>query len=260
MVNVSRNMSSTKTPQLTVFCPLFKGEQFTKGYLEDMVGQTIFEKVLFHILDCGSPQNEFAIIEKFLGYSNIHYERLNEDPGLYEAWNICCKKAKTDLVGNWNIDDRKSPWSLEALLRPFLLDKDLDISYGPTLVSSKANESWVEIKEATLFPCNETNSWEDLIVNNNPHCMPVWKRSIHDRYGYFDTQYKTAADSDMWIRAVKGGAKIKKVNDIVGIYFDNPRGRSTDPETLKDMIKEVHDMRGRHHPSYKKNFPRKAEG
>jgi len=259
MVDIFMNLSSIKAPSLTVFCPLFKGAIFIEGYLEDMVSQTIFSEVDFHILDCGSPQNESSVIEKFLGYTNIHYERLDEDPGLYEAWNICCKNASTELVGNWNVDDRKSPWSLEALRQPFVLDMDLDISYGPTLISKTANENWGKIKQASLFPCNDTGKWEDLIINNNPHCMPVWKKTIHDRFGYFNTQYKTAADSDMLIRAVKGGAKIKKVTDIVGIYFDNPQGRSTNPETLKEMLKEVHDMRGQHLPSYKKNFPRKAE-
>ena len=80
--------------------------------------------------------------------------------------------------------------------------------------------------------------------------MPVWKRSIHQRFGYFNSSYKTAADSDMWIRAVKGGAKIKMIKDIVGIYYHNPKGRSTDSETLKGMLDEVHDMRKKHDPTY----------
>ena len=80
--------------------------------------------------------------------------------------------------------------------------------------------------------------------------MPVWKKSIHDRFGYFDSSYKTAADSDMWIRAAKGGAKIKMIKDLVGIYYDNPKGRSTNPESLKQMLQEVHSMRLKHLPSY----------
>jgi|TARA_R110000824_G_scaffold102089_2_gene242231 hypothetical protein len=259
MVKNSMNLSSNKGPSLTVFCPLFKGEMYIQGYLEDMVDQTIFKEVSFYILDCNSPHAEFSVIEQFLGYSNIHYKRLDKDPGLYEAWNICCKSASTDLVGNWNVDDRKSPWSLESLRQPFILDTSLDISYGPTLVSDKPNESWSEIRGSSVFPCNETNRWEDLIFNNNPHCMPVWKKTIHDRFGYFDARYKTAADSDMWIRAVKGGAKIKRINDIVGIYFDNPSGRSTNPETLNEMLEEVHEMRGKHLPSYKKKFRQNGE-
>ena len=258
MVKSSVNLSSIKGPSLTVFCPLFKGDAFIEGYLEDMVGQTIFKEVSFYILDCNSPHNEFSVVERFLGYDNIHYKRLDKDPGLYEAWNICCKSASTELVGNWNVDDRKSPWSLEALRQPFTLDTSLDISYGASLVSNTPNENWNEIRGSSVFPCNETNGWEDLIFNNNPHCMPIWKKSIHDRFGYFDTQYKTAADSDMWIRAVKGGAKIKKINDIVGIYFDNPSGRSTNPKTLNKMLEEVHEMREKHLPSYKKNFRRRG--
>ena len=80
--------------------------------------------------------------------------------------------------------------------------------------------------------------------------MPVWKKSIHDRFGYFDPSYKTAADSDMWIRAAKAGAKIKMIKDLVGIYYDNPKGRSTNPESLKQMLQEVHSMRLKHLPSY----------
>jgi hypothetical protein len=250
MVNIFMNLSSTKTPSLTVFCPLFKGSEFIQGYMEDMVRQTFFKEVRFHILDCASPDNEFEVIERFLGHKNIFYQRLDYDPGLYEAWNMCCKAADTELVGNWNVDDRKSPWSLEALLQPFLLDSNLDIAYGPTFVSENANESWEEIKDPSIFPCNNTRTWRDLIVNNSPHCMPIWKKSIHDRFGYFDASYETAADSDMWIRAVKGGATIKMVRDVVGIYYQNPRGRSTNPETFKKMLDEVHGMRKKHCPEY----------
>ena len=243
-------LSRNKTYLATVFCTLYKGEKFIKGYMENMISQSVFNRVKFHILDCNSPENEYETIERYLGYENILYERLGEDPGLYEGWNICCKRADTDLVGKWNVDDRKSPWSLEALIQPFLLDKNLDVSYGPTFVSEKANENWEEVQKNVIFPCNETNRWEDLIINNNPHCMPIWKKSIHDRFGYFDSSYKTAADSDMWIRAVKQGAKIKMVRDVVGIYYQNPNGRSTDPETLKEMLEEVHGMRKKHYPNY----------
>lgn len=250
MVNILMNLSSNNSYLATIFCPLYKGRKFIEGYMEDIICQSIFHDIKFHILDCNSPEDEFSVIERYQGYSNIVYQRLDKDPGLYEAWNICCRRARTPLLGNWNVDDRKSPWSLEALTQPFLLDKNLDISYGPTFVSEKANEGWQDVQKSTIFPCNETKSWKDLIFNNSPHCMPVWRRSIHERFGYFNSSYKTAADSEMWIRAVKGGAKIKMIKDITGIYYQNPEGRSTDPETLKEMLDEVHEMRKKHYPAY----------
>jgi len=246
-------LSTIKGPLATIFCPLYKGEKFIEGYMEDMISQSFFKKVKFYILDCASPQDEYKIIKKYLGHKNIVYERLDSDPGLYQAWNLCCKKADTELLGNWNVDDRKSPWSLESLIQPFLIDEDLDISYGATFISDKDNEGWDQVQKNLIFPCRETTSWKDLIFNNHPHCMPIWKKSIHDRFGYFDDSYETAADSDMWIRAVKQGAKIKMVNDIVGVYYKNPHGRSTDKETFKKMIDEVNSMRKKHYPEYKPN-------
>jgi hypothetical protein len=76
--------------------------------------------------------------------------------------------------------------------------------------------------------------------------MPLWKKSLHDRFGYFDENYKTAADGDFWLRCAVGGATIKMVNHPVGLYYENPTGRSTNPETLKEMVGEVNSMRSQY--------------
>ena len=73
--------------------------------------------------------------------------------------------------------------------------------------------------------------------------MPIWKRGLHNRFGYFNEDYKTASDTDMWLRACKGGAKMKFINEVVGLYYENPNGRSTNAETLKEMINEVSKVR-----------------
>ena len=73
--------------------------------------------------------------------------------------------------------------------------------------------------------------------------MPLWKKSLHDRFGYFDESYKTASDSDMWLRSCVGGAIIEMVNHPVGLYYHNPQGRSTNPQVLAEMVAEVVEMR-----------------
>ena len=134
IVNNMDILSSNIKPSLTIFCSLFKGGKFIEGYMEDILRQSIFKEVTFHILDCNSPDNESEVIQRYLGYSNIIYERLDEDPGLYPAWNVCVKKATTDLIGNWNVDDRKSPWSLEVMRDCLSLNSDIDLVYGNTIV------------------------------------------------------------------------------------------------------------------------------
>jgi hypothetical protein len=228
-----------------VFCSYFKGFDFIKGYIEDALNQSIFENVEFYFLDCASKEGESKIIEEFLVYPNVHLRVLDKDPGLYAAWNICVNWIKEPILGNWNVDDRKSSWSLECLRDQLILDESLDLVYGRTLISYKKNEKFFENKDKLVYPCL-THSLENLLKNNSPHCMPLWRKSLHERFGYFDESLKTAADTDLWLRACKGGAKMKMINDVVGLYFENPTGRSTNPETLAEMIKEVNYVRDKH--------------
>ena len=243
---------SSKYPNVTCYCPVFKGGQFIKGYMEDMLRQTIFKEVQFFILDCASPDNEAEIILPYAKqHSNITYKRLDKDPGLYPAWNFSIQNTDGDFLTNWNVDDRKTPWSLEAMRDSLVLNSDIDLVYGNTVVSSVPNEAWSQVLTKHTYICNETNNWKDLLQNNNPHCMPMWRRSIHDRFGYFDEDYLTASDADLWLKAAKGGSRMKKIDDTVGIYYHNPTGRSSNRETLKQMVDEVNGMRRKYDPNYK---------
>ena len=220
--------------------------------MEDILNQTVFTEIQFFILDCASPDNEAETILPYTEqYPNITYKRLDKDPGLYPAWNFSIQNTDGDFLTNWNVDDRKTPWSLEAMRDSLVLNSDIDLVYGDTVVSSVPNEAWSQALTKHTYICNETNSWKDLLQNNNPHCMPMWRRSIHDRFGYFNEDYLTASDADLWLKAAKGGSRMKKIDDIMGIYYYNPTGRSSNPETLKEMVDEVNGMRRKYDPNYK---------
>lgn len=232
--------------KLGIFCPLFKGGDFITGYLENVVEQTIFKNVNFYVLDCASPDDEFQVIKNFSSkYSNIKYKRYPEKIPVYKAWNICIDWVNEPIIGNWNVDDRKTPWSLECLLNSMMLNPDLDLVYGKTIVSKIANERWDQCSSKEIYPCLP-HSFGNLLANNSPHCMPIWKKSLHDKFGLFNEEYMTASDTDMWLRACKGGANMKMVNEIVGIYYENPNGISTNKEKLNEMIKEVISVRNQY--------------
>ena len=95
--------------------------------MEDMLRQTIFKEVQFFILDCASPDNEAETILPYAKqHSNIIYKRLDEDPGLYPAWNFCIQNTEGDFLTNWNVDDRKTPWSLEIMRDSLVLNSDIE--------------------------------------------------------------------------------------------------------------------------------------
>ncbi len=235
-----------KQYKCSIFCSFYKGQKFIESYLDNLIEQTIFKDIEFIFLNCNSPENEEQYILPLIQeYSNIQYFKLNNDPGLYAGWNIAIKKCSSSIIGNWNIDDRKNKEGLEILLHQFDKDQELDLVYGFTYVSHKANEKYIDNNYTQIYPYLP-HSFENLLRNNSPHCMPLWKKSLHDRFGYFDENYKTAADGDFWLRCAVGGATIKMVNHPVGLYYENPTGRSTNPETLKEMVGEVNSMRSQY--------------
>ena len=210
-----------------------------QGYIDDMLKQTIFNDIEFILLDCDSPENEKEYIKPLTTkYSNIVYDRLDYDPGLYQSWNIAIKKCSAPIIGNWNIDDRKSCNSVEILYNKLIQKSHIDVVYGITYVSDQANEKYEDNDYTKIYPYLP-HSLENLLRNNSPHCMPLWRKHLHDRFGYFDESYTSAADGEFWLRCAFGGANIELVNHPVGLYYHNPLGRSTNPEHMNKLLEEV---------------------
>ena len=73
--------------------------------------------------------------------------------------------------------------------------------------------------------------------------MPVWRKDVHDRFGMFDESYFSASDYDMWFRILKGEGKLKKLDRLVGIYYENPKSISRNIKTLEKALNEVVSVR-----------------
>lgn len=230
--------------KISSFCSFFKAEKYIQGYIEDVLNQSIFKDIEFIFLNCDSPENEEQyILPLTKKFNNIKYHKLNKDPGLYGAWNYAIKNlCSANIIGNWNADDRKSNNSFEILYKEFERNPDLDLVYGQTYISKILNEKYIDSNFTEIYHCLP-HSFDNLIKNNSPHCMPLWKKTLHDKFGYFNEQYSVASDGDMWLRASIGGAKIKMVNHPIGLYYLNPEGLSTNLEKLKQSVNEVNEMR-----------------
>ena len=227
----------------SVFCSFYNGEKFIKGYLEDVLKQNLFNEIEFIFLDCASTQNEKAqIIPLTQIYPNIKYYHLDTDPGLYACWNKAVALCSADIIGNWNIDERKSSNSFDILLKRFEQIPDLDLAYGITYETPIENEKY-EDNNYTIVNAFEEPSLHSLLSRNSPHCMPMWKKSIHERFGNFDESYYSAADFEMWLRICVGGARISAINHPIGLYYRNPTGRSSNPKTLQVCYEEIHKIR-----------------
>ena len=69
------------------------------------------------------------------------------------------------------------------------------------------------------------------------HCMPIWKKSLHEKYGYFDEEmYGTSADWAFWLECTKAGEIFLLHPLVQSQYYINEQShnRIHDSEGVKE--------------------------
>jgi glycosyltransferase involved in cell wall biosynthesis len=212
-------------PRLSVIVSIYNGEKFLNQFLENVLEQTCISDIEVLLLDAQSTDSTKEIIQKFK-HDSLKYHYLDKKYSIYETWNIGVELSNSKLLSNWNIDDRRKKNSLETQISFMENNSSCDVCYGHVAWSFKENEKFEENLLINLYPCHDV-SFETMMENNSPHCMPVWKKDLHKKFGLFDTQYATAADFDFWMKCIEGKVNFQKLYDIVGLYYYNPNGLST---------------------------------
>jgi len=230
-------------PKLSIITSVFKGEKYISHFLADITRQTYFDRSELILINANSPENEEPVIREYLDkYPNILYTRLDEDPGVYAVWNIAIKKAKGEYISNANLDDRKHTEHLEKHIKLLEENPDVDLAYADVFATQVPNEIFENCTPVSVYNFPEF-SYNRLIQHNMPHNNPVWRKSMHDRFGLFREDMLSAADFEMWLRAASAGSVFKKINEVLSLYYRNPEGISTKKDTLEKAIKEVNDIR-----------------
>ncbi len=72
-----------------------------------------------------------------------------------------------------------------------------------------------------------TNDDGSIRSHNVMHCMPVWRRCLHERYGFFnEALYGTSADWAFWLGCAQAGERFCFDPQAFGRYFVNPESHN----------------------------------
>ncbi len=214
-----------ENPRLSVIVSLYNAEKFIHGFMDNVMEQDGLDHMQILLMDAQSADNTAKIIHSY-NHPSLDYVMLRDKLSIYETWNRGVALANAPIVTNWNADDRRKFNSLQTQLSFMENNPEIDICYGHVAWSYKPNEKFDEANIYDLYPCYDVSA-ESMMENNSPHCMPMWRKSLHERFGLFDITYPTAADFDFWMRCLEGGAKFQKLYETVGLYYYNPNGLST---------------------------------
>jgi hypothetical protein len=143
---------------------------------------------------------------------------------------MAIEMSSGEFLTNVNCDDRRPMWALKSQASALVQNEAVDLVYNDSYVSREANTMWEDIKPSSQRYNFEQFSKEAMLRGNLPHNNPMWRRTLHDKFGMFDDKYRSAGDWEFWLRCSFGGSEFKKLSDILGVYYFNPKGISTNTD------------------------------
>ena len=218
---------------VSALASMYRGGDFIEQFMDNITSQDGFDDYCeLVIVDADSPEDEYKTIKRYLArHKNINYIHCNYRIGIYDAWNVAAKAARGQYLTNTNMDDlrRHDSFMVQAAMLDNLsfvdvVYQDLYYTFDPRL----AFEEIVPFGFRSTLPVITPHN---MIKFNSPHNAPMWRKRLHEELGYFDTHYKSAGDYEFWMRCLVAGKKFYKINDPHVVYYQNPQGISTRPDT-----------------------------
>ncbi|TGD63281.1 hypothetical protein EYC08_13360 [Tabrizicola sp. WMC-M-20] len=241
----------------TLITSVFRADDFMRGFLANCSRLYGYGSQIEHVFLVSTlSAHEADLLDTHLSSqpsTTLLWYR--KDPGLYACWNSGIRVARTPYVSNANVDDLRDPAHVATLVA--------DLETRPeVLVAASALNPFTTFPDDGTLPDNRGAWYADragafgfhdlasltdqtppgLVPVNMPHCMPVWRRALHARFGWFDEgRYGTYADWAFWLKVLQGGGSGWLNPAPLGFYFVNPMShnrRGTDLDRLHKVVEE----------------------
>jgi GT2 family glycosyltransferase/glycosyltransferase involved in cell wall biosynthesis len=224
---------------VSALVPTYNAGRFMRGLLKDLEAQTIADRLEIVIVDTGSPTNEKEIVEEFQKkYDNIVYLRTEHRESSHSAINRCIKAARGEYVTLACTDDRHKEDALERMVAVLESRPDVALVYGNSYITVFENETFDN------FTPGGTYRWADfdsqlLLQGCFAGPQPMWRKSLHDKYGYLDETLESAGDWEFWLRLAERETFLH-IDEFLGMYLYSPTSSEhKNPERSRKEAEEV---------------------
>jgi len=187
----------------------YYAEEFIEKRLENLMSQDIQPEIVV-VCKYNSVEHKAAHAAREK-YPHVIDITTPDVPTVYEAWNLAIQNASGEYLTNANCDDEIYPGGYAKMAR--ILDKN------PMFAVAYANCDVFEHGQMT-----GRYEWAEggLDMLCNVGCfigpMPMWRKSLHDKYGLFDPWYMSAGDYEFWMRIAKGMELFFHIRESLGAY------------------------------------------
>jgi GT2 family glycosyltransferase len=212
---------------------VFNAGEFLDHKLDSLIQTTLpFNRLEIVLVHTNSPNKQDIIdVREFAGYfKNVVVVEFPHRVGVYHAWNLGIQAATGDYIVNSNVDDPVLPDAYEAMANE--LDRGGDIVYGnwwATTTKNPTEDNWEPyLDQPGDYPLGQSHyanypvSAERLAHGCHWSCGVMWRKSLHNKVGWFDPSFSICGDYDMWCRMMLSGAKVIALPQTLGWFYFSP--------------------------------------
>ena len=221
--------------KVSTITPCYNMSKYMKGFLDNLSTQT--HKDLEIVLDHNDPSDEeVKLVEEYNEqYDNILHIKVEGVDPIGTSMNRCIEYATGDYLCIWNVDDLRTPDSIEIMAKVLDDNPDIDLVYGNYVIVSKFGETngqFVDVEP------HIPELKEGMILG--PFFM--FRKSLIEKSGLFDEQLIQGPDYDLALRLVRNG-KAHFIPDNLGYYLNEGLGMSTKPNSKQPIERTVIELR-----------------
>jgi glycosyltransferase involved in cell wall biosynthesis len=179
--------------KVSIITVSFNSARTIQDTIRSVLSQT-YPSIEYIIIDGGSTDGTKEIVRSFGHKIAIFVSE--PDYGLYDAMNKGFKLATGDIIGILNSDDFYNTemalsWMVEAIEKSHTDSAFADICYVQHNNPQKVVRYW---KSKSFSRGSFCWGWHP------PHPTFLVKKSVYEKYGYFDLSFKLAADFELMLR------------------------------------------------------------
>ena len=222
-----RTLSNYK---ISVIVSLYNAASKLPQFLTALKLQTLAQEGLVEVIlvDSGSPSDEYGVFQELVNSLDmpIIYVRSAKRETIQSAWNRGISLSRSPYLTFLGVDETILPTCLEILSAELDGDPDLDWIQANSLVTS-VDEHGTIVSDVMVY--DRTDYQQDLVYLET--CYLSWvgslyRRSIHERFGYYDPSFTAAGDTEFKGRILPF-IKTKAIPQTLGLFWNYPEERTT---------------------------------
>lgn len=217
-------------PVVSILVSLYNAASKMPFFLRMLERQTLAHagKCEIIFVDANSPTDEKAAVEASIEVLKNDYlfVRATERETIQAAWNRALGFARGTYITCLGVDEGLYPDALERLSTMLDADPAMDWAMADSIVT-QVDMKGLFVSDVMVYARGHATKESTYLDTTYVSWVGgLYRRDLHDRFGYYDSSFRAAGDTEFKMRLFRK-LKVGFLDRALGVFFDYPEERTT---------------------------------